>query len=79
MGFRLRVNEAIARSEMNGAKVFKKEIASRLFPGATEVAQQVNMSNLCTGRTKRILPEWIPILCEMLNCSANFLFGIGED
>lgn len=31
MALRLRVNEAIARSEMNGKKVLKKDIAARLF------------------------------------------------
>ena len=52
MGLRLRVNEAIARSEANGKKVLKKDIAARLFEGASESAQQVNMTNLCNGTTK---------------------------
>lgn len=79
MGMRLRVNEAIARCMMNGKKVWKKEIAARLFDGATESAQAVNMTNLCTGKTKRIAPEWVVILCEMLDCSADFLFGINNE
>ena len=33
---KLKVNEAIARSEANGKKVLKKDIAARLFPGVTE-------------------------------------------
>ena len=41
---KLRVNEAIARSEANGKKVLKKDIAARLFEGASESAQQVNKS-----------------------------------
>ena len=53
----MRVNEAIARSEANGKKVLKKDIAARLFEGASESAQQVNMTNLCNGTTKRIVPE----------------------
>ena len=57
MALRLRVNEAIARSEANGKKVLKKDIAARLFEGASESAQQVNMTNLCNGTTKRIVPE----------------------
>lgn len=76
---RFRVNEAIARSEMMGKKVRKKEIAARLFDGVSESAQQVNMTNLCNGKTKRIAPEWVVILCEMLDCSADFLFGIGGE
>lgn len=52
MALRLRVNEAIARSEANGKKVLKKDIAARLFEGASESAQQVNMTNLATGQPK---------------------------
>ena len=73
---KLKVNEAIARSEANGKKVLKKDIAARLFPGVAESAQQVNMTNLCNGTTKRIVPEWVVVLCEMLDCTADFLFGL---
>ena len=76
MALRLRVNEAIARSEANGKKVLKKDIAARLFEGASESAQQVNMTNLCNGTAKRIVPEWVVILCEMLDCTADYLFGL---
>ena len=50
MALRLRVNEAIARSEANGKKVLKKNIAARLFEGASESAQQVNITNLCNDQ-----------------------------
>lgn len=75
---KLKINEAIARSAANGKKVFKKDIAARLFKGASESAQQVNMTNLCNGTTKRIMPEWVVIICEMCDCSANYLFGMED-
>lgn len=75
---KLRVNEAIARSEANGKKVLKKDIAARLFEGASESAQQVNMTNLCNGKTKRIVSEWVVIICEMCGCSADYLFGMED-
>lgn len=75
---RLRVNEAIARSEANGKKVLKKDIAACLFEGSSESAQQVNMTNLCNGTTKRIVPEWVVIICEMCGCSADYLFGMED-
>lgn len=75
---KLRVNEAIARSEANGKKVLKKDIAARLFEDASESAQQVNMTNLCNGTTKRIVPEWVVIICEMCGCSADYLFGMDD-
>lgn len=76
---RLRVNEAIARAQTNGKKVFKKDVALRLWPDRTDVAQQVNMTHLCNGRTKRICPEWVIIICEMCDCTPNYLFGFKED
>lgn len=76
MEFKLK--EAIARSEANGKKVFKKDIAARLFEGVSESAQQVNMTNLLNGKTQRIKPEWVGIICEMCGCDANFLFGMED-
>ena len=75
---KLRVNEAIARAQTAGIKVYKKEVAARLWEGRTESAQQVNMTNLCNGTTKQIRPEWVVIICEMSNCTPNYLFGYEE-
>ena len=75
---KLRVNEAFARAQTAGIKVYKKEVAARLWEGRTESAQQVNMTNLCNGTTKQIRPEWVVIICEMCNCTPNYLFGYEE-
>lgn len=76
---RLKVKEAIARSEANGKKVLKKEIAARLWDGSSEQAQQVNMTNLVNGTTKKIAPDWVVTICEMCNCSADYLFGLKDE
>lgn len=75
---RLKLKEAIARAEMRGGNVKKSEIASRLWPDSSQKTQTVNMGNLYRGTTKTVSPEWVVILCEMLDCSANFLFGMEE-
>ena len=75
----IRIEQAIARAKDNGVKVFKKDLAARLWPGKTEAAQQVNMTSLCNGKTARINPDWVPIICEMTGCSADFLFGLSND
>lgn len=75
MMLRLRVNEAIARAQTNGKKIFKKDVAARLWEGSSDSAQQVNMTNLCNGTTKKITPDWVVVLCEMLDCTPNYLFG----
>ena len=75
----MRLNEAIARSEANGKKIFKKDIAALLFPGVSTAAQQVNMTNLCNGTTKRIAPEWVVVICKMCDCTADYLFEIDNE
>lgn len=72
---KLRINEAIARANDSGHPVLKKEIAARLFPNVEGGAQQVNMTNLCNGRTKRFTPETVIVICEMCHCTPNYLFG----
>lgn len=75
----MRIEEAIARAKQQGKKVLKKDVAARLWPDSTPVAQQVNMTSLCNGTTSRISPEWVNIICEMTGCSADFLFGISNN
>lgn len=75
----LRIEMAIARAKEEGRVVMKKEIAARLWPDSAPAAQMVNMSSLCQGRTARIAPEWVPIICGMTSCSADYLFGMSND
>lgn len=74
----LKVNEAIARSEMNGKKILKKDLAAKIWPNSRPEAQAVNMTNLCTGVTKKINPEWIVVICRETGCTADFLLGMEE-
>lgn len=76
---KIRINEAIARCRQRGHKVFKKDIAARLFPNVSEAAQKINIKNICTGRTKRLTPEAVCIICEMCDCTPNFLFGYEDE
>lgn len=75
----MRIEAAIARAKEKGIKVFKKDIAARLWPDSAPVAQQVNMSSLCSGKTAKVSPEWVSIICKMTGCSADFLFGLTND
>ena len=72
----LRITEALALAKNSGRKVLKKDLATILFPDCPAETQAVNMSNLCTGRTKRIKPEWVVVICKMCGCTADFLFGL---
>lgn len=75
----LRINEAIARCERKGKKVFKKDLAALLWSESSEGAQQVNMTKLASGRAKKISIEWVEILCRELECSADYLFGLSNE
>jgi len=75
----MRIEQAIARAKEQGKKVFKKDIAARLWPDSTMAAQQVNMTALCNGETARISPKWVNIICEMTGCTADFLFGLSNE
>lgn len=70
------LEQAIARAKDNGREVTKKAIALKLWPATDdERCAVINMSKLCTGKLKRICPEWVPIICDMCGCDPNFLFG----
>ena len=76
----IRIEQAIARAYLRtGTKITKKQIAERLWAGSSEAAQKVNMSGLCNGSRERVSPEWVRIICEMCDCSADYLFGLSED
>lgn len=75
----LRINEAIARCERMGKKVFKKDLAALLWADSSVNAQQVNMTKLVNGTTKKVSVEWIEVLCRELNCTADYLFGLSND
>ncbi|NQU54074.1 MAG: hypothetical protein HQ522_16215 [Bacteroidetes bacterium] len=71
---KIRVNEAFAQAEAKGKKIKKIQLAEKLWPGSSRDTQQMNISNLLNGKTKRVDIQWIPIICEELGCTPNFLF-----
>lgn len=70
-----RINEAIASAKKRGIKVTKSEIAAMLWPDAPETSRRVYMTKLCNGEIKRVLPEWVDIICAMCDCTPNDLFS----
>lgn len=72
----LKVNEAIALAEAMGKKIMKKDLAKKIWPNSRPEAQAVNMTNLCSGITKKVNPDWIVTICRETGCTADFLLGI---
>lgn len=75
---KIKVNEAIARAQSNGKKIYKKELAAKLWANSNPQAQAVNMTNLCSGVTKKVNPEWLVIISLETGCSIDFLLGLKE-
>ena len=72
----MRLNEALKIAKKRGNHIQKKDLAALLWPKSSPVTQAVNMSNLCSGRTKNITPEQVKIICAATGVSADFLLGI---
>jgi len=72
----IKINEAFGVALMNGSKVKKIELARKLWPDASPESQNINMINLCNGKTKTIRPEWVQIISSVLGVDANYLFNI---
>ena len=73
-----RLNDAFVIAFAKGKNVTKKQIAARLWPDAPEASRGINMARLCSGKTLKIDPAWVPIICEELECTPAFLFGMGD-
>jgi len=72
----LRIREALKYALLSGKNISRMDLARAIFPDSKRETQEVNITNLLTGKTKRPNPEWIPIICELTGVDANFLFNI---
>jgi hypothetical protein len=75
---KIKVNEAIAHAQSMGKKILKKDLAAKIWSNSNQQAQAVNMTNLCSGVTKKVNPEWLVIISLETGCSIDFLLGLKE-
>ena len=75
----IRIDAAIARAKEKGIKVRKLDLAAEMWPTATPQARRANMTNLCSGRTTRVEPEWVEKICRRCGCTADFLLGLSNE
>lgn len=76
----IRITEAITYAKEKGllGKKQKAELAQALWPNSTARAAYMNFLNLETGKSKKIDVATVPVLCNMLGVSADFLFGLTD-
>jgi len=73
----IKLNEAILyASAKAGRKISQKEVGKELFPESSIESQQINLSKLITGKTKRISVITVQRICKKLGVDANFLFDV---
>lgn len=76
---KFRLEAALLMAKERGKKIYKKELAAKMWPNSTETGQMVNMTGLCSGRRTKVDPEWVEIICKECGCSADFLFGLSDE
>jgi hypothetical protein len=69
----MRLIEALEFANI-GQRKRKKDLARLLWPDSSYESQDVNMSKLINGKTKRIDPGWVNIIADFCGVDANFLF-----
>ena len=75
----LRIKEAVERlNENEDQKMNMIDLGRDMWPNSTEQTQRMNISNMATGKVKRIAIDHVIYLCKKLKCSADFLFGISK-
>lgn len=74
---KLKINEAFLFAKENGGKVRKGELASLIWEGSPK-ASRANLSNLISGRSKRVDIDMIPTICKYFGVTADFLFGLSN-
>lgn len=71
-----KLSDAFVYAKNNGNKVMKRDLAKILWEDSREKTAVANISNLCNGKTKKIDIEAVPIICEKLGITADYLFGL---
>ena len=70
---KIKVNEAIARAESLGRKIYKKDLAAKIWPNSKPEAQVVS------GVTKKVNPEWLVVISLETGCSVDYLLGLRDN
>lgn len=73
-----RLKESIKMAKDNGVLGRKAEFAQSMWPNSSARSARMNLSNLVSGKSKKIDIENVPLVCERLGVSADYLFGLSD-
>ena len=74
----MRIKERIEELKKQGVQVNLIELARLLWPDAETGNQRNLISKLANGQRVAVKLEFVPIICEYLDCDANYLFNIKQ-
>lgn len=76
---KLRLKEAFDRAKGLGLVRRKSELAQEIWKESSPKSAYMNYANLEKGQSKKIDIEVVEFLCDKLQVSAEFLFGLSDN
>ena len=70
-----RIFEAITHAQDKGIEVTKQSLAVKFYPDSSPATAIRNFNKLYSGKTRKIEPWMVHLLCETCKVDANFLFN----
>lgn len=72
----IRLKEVIEYGKERGVKLKLKEFAKELYPNSER--PYANLRNLMVGKTEKISPKQIEVICNTFGVDADYLLGFSE-
>lgn len=76
---KIRLKEAFDRAKKMGLVKCKTELAMEIWKDSSPKSAYMNFANLENGKSKKIDIEVVEFLCNKLQVSTEFLFGMSDD
>lgn len=73
---KFRVYQAFSYAIGSGKNITRMDLANKRWPMATEGNKRAKISNLFTGKTKRLSVDEIVDICETFGVDANYLVNM---
>lgn len=71
------LKKCVEKAREKGIFITRSELAKLLWPDSPQQSRLQLLTQLMSGKVK-VRPEWVPKLCEVLECTSDELFGISD-
>lgn len=77
----MRIKEALKFALLNGknSTIIRQKISDRIWGKSSKETQEVNVSNLVRGKTKKFDSNMVETICQETGVSPDFLFGYDKE